>query len=57
MKKRSTKKRRESLIQARVNVDELREIITKAHIYAYGEMSEFVRMACLEFRPLKRVSK
>jgi hypothetical protein len=57
MRKKNTRKRRESLIQARVNIDELREILTKAHIYTYGEISEFIRMACLEFRPLKRVGK
>jgi hypothetical protein len=55
--KKVKKKARNCLLQARCNHDEQREIHTKAVMYAKGEMSEFVRMACLNYRPLRRVAK
>lgn len=48
---------RQGLIQSRVNNEELREILTKAELYAKGNMSDYVRMACLGFRPIKREMK
>lgn len=57
MPKKPVRYVRGGLIQSRVNVDEFREILTKAQVYAKGNMSDFVRMACLAYRPLKRENK
>lgn len=46
-----------NLIQTRVNNDELQTILTKALVYDGGNLSKYVRRACLEHRPLKRVAK
>jgi uncharacterized protein (DUF1778 family) len=45
------------LIQARVNNDDMREIVTKAQMYTKGNVSDFVRLAALNYRPLKKVLK
>jgi hypothetical protein len=45
------------LIQARVDTKEMQEIITKAHVYAAGNLSEYTRLACLNYRPIKRVQR
>jgi len=44
-----------TIIQARVDFNELQEITTKAHIYSKGQMSEYIRLACLNYRPIKKV--
>lgn len=46
-----------SLIQTRVNNKQLQEIVTKAHLYAEGNMSEYVRLACLNYRPIRKVER
>ena len=38
------------LIQARVNNEQLQQIVTKAFIYCGGDISKYVRLACLEFK-------
>lgn len=48
---------KKNLIQARVDNEDLQIIFTKAQVYCGGDISQFVRMACLNFRPLKRKAK
>ncbi len=48
---------RRGLIQARVNVEDMREIFAKSVLYAKGNLSEYVRMAALNYRPTKKVEK
>ncbi len=48
---------KKGLVQARVNNEEFREILTKAQVYSKGKLSDYVRMACLNYRPLKKVAK
>ena len=45
---------KQSLIQARLDVKEHQEVISKSLIYTKGNVSDFVRLACLSYRPLKR---
>ncbi len=42
------------LIQAKVDNDELQVIVTKASVYTKGNVSEFVREAALNYRPIKK---
>lgn len=46
-----------NLIQARVDNDELQEILTKARVYCDGDVSKFIRIACKNFKPLQRKVK
>lgn len=46
---------RRGLIQARINAEEMQEIMTKAHLYSKGNISNYVRLACLGYRPIKKV--
>lgn len=48
---------RNSLVQTRLNNEEMREVLTKAQVYTRGNVSAFAREALLGFRPLKRVPK
>jgi hypothetical protein len=48
------RKKRLSLVQAKVNVDELQEIHTKAFVYCDGNVGAYIRKACLEFRPVTK---
>ena len=57
LKKVSKKHNKTSLIQARVTIKEHQEIITKAIMYANGKQGEFIRMACLGFRPITKIEK
>ena len=42
------------LVQARVDNEEMKIISDKAIIYCDGDLSKFVRLACLNYRPLKK---
>lgn len=55
--KKSNPYTKRTVIQARVDNDELRQIVEKAIMYCDGELSEFIRLACLSYRPLKKVVK
>lgn len=44
-------------IEARVDNEELREILTKAQLYCGGNLSDFVREAALKYKPTKKVAK
>lgn len=55
--KKPKKQNKTSLIQARVSIKEHQEIITKAIMYANGKQGEFVRMACLGYRPITKIEK
>lgn len=46
-----------NIIQARVDTEEFREILTKATMYTKGDVSKFVRMAVMNYRPTKKVTK
>ncbi len=48
---------RRGLIQARVSVEDMREILAKSVMYAKGNVSEYVRMAAINYRPTKKVLK
>ena len=39
-----------NIIQARVDVQEMQQIITKAHLYCSGDISKFIRLACLNYK-------
>ena len=55
--KASKRENRDCLVQSRLTHKEQREFHVKAELYAKGEMSEFIRMAGLAYRPVKRVEK
>ena len=55
--KKFKKQNKTGLVQARVTIKEHQEIITKAIMYAGGKQGEYVRMACLGFRPITKVDK
>jgi hypothetical protein len=44
-----------NLIQARVDNDDMKVIIEKAFVYCGGDLSKFVRMACLNFKSVTKV--
>ena len=44
-------------IEARVDNEELREILTKARLYCGGNLSLYVREAVLKYKPVKKVSR
>ncbi len=48
---------RRGMIQARVDVADMREIIAKSILYSKGNLSEYVRMAALNYRPIRKVLK
>ncbi len=48
---------RRNVVQTRVDSEEFREILTKAKVYTNGDVSKFVRLAVMEYKPLKRVAK
>lgn len=41
-----------TIIQARVDNEDMQIITTKAFAYCEGNMGEFIRRACLEYKPL-----
>ena len=43
------------ILHVRVDQTEMHEINTKSHLYARGSVSDFVRLACLNYRPIKKV--
>lgn len=43
-----------SLIQSRVDTKELQTIVTKAVMFANGNVSEWVRMASLNYKPITK---
>ena len=45
------------LVQARLGVDEFRDVLTKAQLYTKGNLSEFVRQAVTNWRPIKKVAR
>lgn len=45
------------MIQARVDAEDMREILTKSLYYCAGDLSSFVRMACLNYKPRKKKAK
>ena len=44
-------------IEARVDNEELGEILTKAQLYNGGNLSDYVREAALKYRPFKKALK
>jgi len=56
-KKKQNPYTKRNLIQARVDTAELQEILTKAHLYTSGDISKFVRMAALNYKPPRKVTK
>lgn len=48
---------RRTLIQARVNNEEMQEILTKALLYSKGNVSNYIRLAALNYRPVKKGEK
>lgn len=45
------------MIQARVDAEDMREIVTKALYFCAGDLSAFVRLACLSYKPRKKKVK
>lgn len=56
-KKKQNPYTKRNLIQARVDTEEFREILTKAQLYTGGDVSKFVREAVLNYKATKRVMK
>jgi uncharacterized protein (DUF1778 family) len=56
-KKKQNPYTKRNLIQARVDTEEFREILTKAELYTKGNVSDFVRMAALNYRNPRKVTK
>lgn len=56
-KLKSTKKpnpyARKIVVPFKVNSDEMRELMKKAHAFTKGNISEWVRFAALKFKPSK----
>ncbi len=52
--KRQNPYTRRNTIQSRVDNKELQEIFTKARLYSNGNISEYVRLAALNYRPINR---
>lgn len=48
---------RRALMQFRTDNEEQREILTKAQLYNGGNVSEYLRTAALNYRPIKKVQK
>ncbi len=48
---------KKGLLQARVDNADYAAVLEKAAIYTKGNLSNFVREACLNYRPLKKVAK
>lgn len=48
------KETKRHLIQARVTTEQFQEIITKSFLYCNGDISKFVRMACVEYKSTKK---
>ncbi len=46
---------KKQIVQTRVTTEDLREILAKAALYSQGNVSDFIRMAALNYRPIKRV--
>jgi len=44
---------RKIVVPFKVNADEMRELLKKAHQYTKGNISEWVRFAALNFKPKK----
>lgn len=45
-----------NLLQARVDLDDFKIALTKAALYTKGNLSEYVRKACIEYKgPIKKV--
>jgi hypothetical protein len=57
MAKKTNAYTKRGLIQTRVSTEDLREIITKSVLYAKGNVSEYIRMAALNYRPTRKVAK
>lgn len=43
------------LIQARVDTKEMQVIVTKATMFSGGNVSDWVREACLNYKPITKV--
>jgi len=43
-----------NLVQARVDLDEMREILMKAEMYFGGDVSRLVRESLRAYRPIKK---
>jgi len=54
MKKKNPNSRN-SLIQTRVSNAELQDILAKSFVLTNGNVSEYVRLACLHYKTLKKV--
>ena len=44
---------RKIMVPVRVNADEMRELLKKAHQYAQGNISRFLRLAALSYKKPK----
>lgn len=48
---------RNSVVQTRVNNEELHAIHVKAHAHTQGDISKFMREAALNYKPIKKVER
>ncbi len=49
---------RRNIVQpVRLNTNELNEIMTKAHLYTEGNIGKFLRIAAINYKPLKKELK
>jgi hypothetical protein len=45
---------RNGILQCRVNLAEMKVVHEKAVVFCGGDLSKFVRMACLNYKPLTK---
>lgn len=46
-----------NLVQARLDHEDFQAVLTKAQMFTNGNVSEFVRLAAINYRPIKKVTK
>lgn len=49
------KKNKPNRVQARVSLEDFQLILIKARLYTKGDVSKFVRMAVMNYKPIKKV--
>lgn len=56
-KKKQNPYAKRNRIEARVDNEEMQEILTKAQLYTRGDVSKLIRLALKTYRPTKKVTK
>ncbi len=54
-KKPNNPSTKRNLVQARIDLADFQEVLMKAQMHTKGNVSDFVRMAVLNYKPLKKI--